>query len=78
MPHPIDRRPADRKAIADLARANKWHNELNDRLKDKHHKKESMFNRAINEAERLHVIGHKTAKLAHKIRHHANDARHDF
>lgn len=78
MPHPIDRRPADRKAVADLARANKWHNELNARLEKNHHRPEPMFNRAIKEAERLRCIGSKTAKLAHDIRHKANDARHDF
>lgn len=78
MPHHIDKLPVDRKAAQNLARAHKWHAELNNRLERKGHRPEHMFNRAISEARRLHVASHNTVKIAHQVRKNGNDARHNF
>lgn len=78
MPHPIDRQPVDKKAVNDLRRAYVWHHAINDRLEKKGHRPEPMFNKAIREGQRLNVVSDNTARMADKIRHKANDARHKF
>lgn len=78
MPHNIDKRPVDRKAVHDLARAHKWHAELNDRLEKKGHRPEHMFGKAISEAQRLRLATENTVKVAHQVRKNGNNARHNF
>lgn len=78
MPHAIDKNTADRKAAANIIRAHKWQKELNDRLERDGHKREGMFNKAINEAKKLHLIGDNTARMANDIRIRGNEAKHKY
>ena len=78
MPHRFDKHPKDKTAIANMAHARQWHRALNDELHKIGKRPESLMNNAIKEAKKHHLIGDKTAAIAHKIRKDGNEARHKF
>lgn len=78
MPHRFDKYAKDKSAIAKFDHANKWHRALNDELHKIGKRPEPLMNDAIKNAKKYHLIGDKTAAMAHKIRKDGNDARHKF
>lgn len=78
MPHPVDQRHANSKAVHALVRAHKWQETLNERLEQSGHRKRSNFDDVIKDNRKYHCSTERTLQLADKIRKDANQYRHPY
>lgn len=78
MVHRFDKYKPDPNAIEKMIQARKWHEAINDKLKNVGKHPQPLMINAIKEAEKRGLIHQRTVAMAHKIRKEGNIGRHSF